>query len=530
MKIGEAIELSEGALKALLARVETAISHGDFEIIRALADTVRRLCGELERKNASIRRLRDMLFGVKTETAKKVLPGDSESPAEEPEAKEKARGHGRNGAEAYTGAKRIRVEHPSLKHGDSCPHCPKGKVYEQKVPRRSVWVYARGPIEAEVTECQCLRCNLCLDVFAAEPPQGEEPQKYDATAGSMVANLKYGTGMPFHRLERLQESMGVPLPAANQWELVVGVAAAAAPAFGELVGQAAQGDVLHNDDTGMTILNAKAPDPGEGVKKGKGRTGIFTTGIVSLVEGHEIMLYFTGRKHAGENLMDVLAKRSRDLGRPIQMCDALSRNCPEALKTILANCIAHARRNFVKLVGSFPSECRHVIECLKIVYHNDEVAKERELSKEERLLFHQAESGKVMEDLHTWLEAQFSEKRVEENSPLGDAIGYMIDHWQKLTLFLREPGAPLDNNICERGLKMAILHRKNALFYRTENGARVGDLLMSLIQTTRRCGGNPFEYLTALQRHAEAVRERPGEWLPWNYKVTLAAIGKADTS
>jgi transposase len=296
------------------------------------------------------------------------------------------------------------------------------------------------------------------------------------------------------------------------------------------VWHAAQGDVLHNDDTGMRILDVEEPDPGEGGKKGKERTGIFTSGIVSLVDGHEVTLYFTGRRHAGENLAAVLCRRATDLETPIQMCDALSRNCPEALRTILANCIAHARRNFVKLVGSFPSECRHVIECLKIVYRNDDVARERGLSKEERLRLHQAESGKVMEDLHTWLEGQFSEKRVEENSPLGDAIGYMIDHWEKLTRFLSVPGAPLDNNICERGLKLAILHRKNAYFYRTENGARVGDQLMSLIQTTRRNGGNPFEYLTALQRHADAVRERPGEWLPWNYEATLAAMGKADTS
>jgi hypothetical protein len=79
-------------------------------------------------------------------------------------------------------------------------------------------------------------------------------------------------------------------------------------------------------------------------------------------------------------------------------------------------------------------------------------------------------------------------------------------------------------------VKAAILHRKNAYFYRTENGARVGDQLMSLIQTRRRNGGNPFEYLTALQRHAEAVRDLPGEWLPWNYRATLAAMDRAGTN
>jgi transposase len=63
----------------------------------------------------------------------------------------------------------------------------------------------------------------------------------------------------------------------------------------------------------------------------------------------------------------------------------------------------------------------------------------------------------------------------------------MLKHWEKLTLFLRHPGPPLDNNICERALKKAILHRKNALFYKTVNGAHVGDVFMSLIYTCELC-------------------------------------------
>ena len=120
---------------------------------------------------------------------------------------------------------------------------------------------------------------------------------------------------------------------------------------------------------------------------------------------------------------------------------------------------------------------------------------------------------------------QFEEKRVEPNSPLGGAIQYMQNHWEALTLFLRTPGAPVDSNIVERSLKRAILHRKNSLFYKTENGARIGDMYMTLIFTAERRGENPFEYLVAHQRHRESVEGSPSDWLPWNYRDTLVRLG-----
>jgi transposase len=131
----------------------------------------------------------------------------------------------------------------------------------------------------------------------------------------------------------------------------------------------------------------------------------------------------------------------------------------------------------------------------------------------------------MAKSLHKWLEAELKENKVEPNSGLGKAIGYMLKHWIKLTLFLRQAGAPLDNNICEQALKKAILHRKNSLFYKTENGARVGDLYMSLIHTAELSGVNPFQYLMALQRHHQALLDEPQAWLPWNYERSLKDLG-----
>src|SRR5213079_337990 len=207
---------------------------------------------------------------------------------------------------------------------------------------------------------------------------------------------------------------------------------------------------------------------------------------------------------------------------------ALSRNLPGELRTILANCLAHARRRFVDVYDRFPEVCRHLLESLAVVYRNDALARERGLTPEARLQFHQEASGPTMQSLHDWLERQLGEKRTEPNSALGGAIGYTLKHWDELTLFLRQAGAPLDNNVCERALKKAILHRKNALFYKTRNGARVGDLFMSLIHTCELCGANPFDYLTELQRHAAELKRNPREWMPRTYRAPLERTDAVD--
>ena len=321
---------------------------------------------------------------------------------------------------------------------------------------------------------------------------------------------------------------------STQCDIVHAMAQKGSPVYEELIRQAAQGDVLHNDDTTIKILELmgkrakqKALDSADvpTTKNGSERTGMFTSGVVSTREGRRIALFFSGRQHAGENLTDVLVQRAKELGPPIQMCDALSRNMPAELNTILANCLAHGRRQFVDVADRFPEPCRHVLEALKIVYKNDATARKQMLATEARLRFHQTESGPIMEQLQVWLTQQFEQRLVEPNSALGQAISYMLKHWKKLTLFLHESGAPLDNNICERILKKAILHRKNALFYKTENGARVGDLFMSLIYTCQFCEANPFEYLTELQRHAEQISSSPQDWMPWNYRATMDNAG-----
>ena len=431
----------------------------------------------------------------------------------------KPAGHGRNGAGAYRGAEKVEVAHQSLHSGNRCPECERGNVYGQKEPKALVRIRGQAPLAATVYELERLRCNACGQIFTAQEPEGIGPEKYDETTGAAIGQMKYGSGIPFYRLEQLEELMGIPLPASTQWEIVEEAAEVMKPAQEELIRQAAESEVLHNDDTSMRVLRLEREASDE-------RTGVFTSNILAITaDNHKIALYFTGRQHAGENMADVLKQRASK-SPPIQMCDALSRNTPKAIgiEILLANCMAHGRRQFTEIAPNFPGECRYVLEALGELYYNDATAREEALSAEDRLRLHQTHSGPVMERLHAWLEAQFAEKKTEPNSGLGKAITYLLRHWKGLTAFLRHAGAPLDNNICEQALKRAVLHRKNALFYKTLNGAQVGDLFMSLIHTCRLCGANSFEYLTELQRHARELTANPAQWMPWNYRETLGRL------
>ena len=366
---------------------------------------------------------------------------------------------------------------------------------------------------------------------------------------------------------------------ADPWSssaTVSGLSSSSCANYHELIRQAAQGDVVYNDDTTVKILefmgasaaaatppasvttdaasnnvaavenvvpaadvapdaasdaselecvdqtSAAVDEGAESVKNARAaRTGLFTSGVVATREGRKMVLFFSGRQHAGENLADVLQQRAQNLQPPIQMCDGLSRNYPTALKTILANCLTHARRRFVEVQDRFPDKCNQVIDFLAQVYHVDDQARQLKLTPQERLALHQRESQPVMAALQQWLESQFAERLVEPNSSLGIAIRYMLKHWDKLTLFLRQADAPLDNNLCERMLKMAIVHRKNSLFYKTQRGAQVGDIYMSLIHTCRQCGASPMDYLVQLQEHTAEVAQHPEQWMPWNYEEQL---------
>ncbi len=512
------LEISGSEVEALLERVKDNMAHEDYQIIKGLVDTHLLLGQAVSEKKSSISRLLKMIFGAKTEKTRNICKSLIK---EKTEKDTKPKGHGKNSANDYVGAKTIKVDHTALQHCDPCPLCQDGRLYRQTVPGVIVRINGAAPLQAIVYELEKLRCNICGKVFTADVPVEAGAKKYDETASAMLAVLRYGSGLPLHRIARLQAAMGIPLAASTAWDVLEKSADKIHPVFPELVRQAAQADVVHNDDTNMKVLNLMTENKDEAQKTS--RTGVFTTGILSIHNGRKIALFFTGRNHAGENMAKVLAARQNGLDPPIQMCDALARNSSDEFQSILANCLVHGRRNFVNVADNFPDECLQVLKALGKVYHHEAIVKEQAMTPARRLQYHQANSGPLLEKLHGWMKKQLDDKKVEPNSSLGKAINYMLNHWQELTLFLRVEKAPLDNNICERALKMAILHRKNSLFYKTEHGAYIGDMFMSIIHTCALSNVNPFEYLEALQKNSSALFANSSRWLPWNYKENFTS-------
>jgi transposase len=548
------------AVEGVLERIRPQIAEADFDLVSRLVTTVSFVMAVVRGQRAIISRLR-RIFGLSSSEKTDSVLGNQRGPEGEasrggtppagadsgtsPSAPEPsvpgegatsapAKGHGRVPADAYANATRFPVAHDSLTHGCRCPDCRCGNLYDLD-PASIVRIVGQPTLAALRWDLDRLRCGACGKVFTAKAPQEAQGPKFDETAVSMLALCHYDAGLPLNRLERLQQNLQTPVPASTQWDVLDENAPTFKPVFDEMARQAAQGQVVHDDDTFVRILALMGKRRAELLKKGElpnpERTGLFTTAIVSITDGDPIALFYTGRKYAGENLADLLKVRDADLGPPILMSDALdSRNVPKGHAVVESNCAAHARRGFVDQILNFPAECRHVLEELRKIFIVDAQCHKAGLSPEERLRVHQRDSGPVMDALAAWMTNELATKRVEPNSDLGRAYNYMLKRWHKFTLFLRKAGAPIDNNIAERTLKKAICHRRNSLFYRSQRGAEVGDMFMSLIHTAQLRGANPFDFLTELQRHAKAAAESPADWLPWTYRETLARLDQAKTA
>lgn len=547
MENSERIILNTEEVDSLLVRVSTkSLEDTDVKILTGIIQVYQQIQFALQEANLSISRLRKT-FGISTEKRKHLPPAnytgegnDGVSLGEEASdrlglslskalddlkkskdsQKEKKKGHGRLGHKDYPGAKVVNQEHESLKPGDNCPENCGGRVYGVE-PKITVCLTGHALASAtKYLQIRC-RCALCGKIFTAKPPEGMPTQKYDEALKANLAIAKNYAGMPFYRLQALQKMVGVPLPHPTQWQLIESLADDIYPVYYELERLAAQGKFISHDDTFVKILSVMEENENKAARGEKGRTGMYTTGIVSQVGQYIVYLFLSGRRHSGENMARLLEKRFPELAPVIRMADALSANSSVEFISILCKCLAHGRRKFYEIYDYFPGDCRVMIDGLAIVYHYDDVTKKEEMDPATRLAYHKLHSAPVMMSLKGWLTQKLEGNEVEPNSSLGKAMKYMLKHWEGLTRFLHVPGAMLDNNITERALKIPIRSRKNSLFYKTEHGAFVGSLLTSIIHTCVMNGENPVDYLIALQKNKKALFKSPKDWLPWTYKEAL---------
>ena len=507
-------------LAALLERVRKGeLANGDLLMIERVMVLFLKLTMMIDKKRTTIKQLRLFLFGdgkKRQSTSSKVdaeVSTEEASKSSATEPKPGKPGHGRKSASACTGAKVVHCQDDELQSGCPCPDklC-QGHLY--RFNRIAPFIRYEGQplIGATRYDQEVLRCSKCTTLYTAPLPADVPPQKYDATADVAIAMSKYGSGLPFHRLAKLQAKFGIPLPASVQWERVLCVAQALLPIFLYLRLLAARASVVYFDDTRIKIINCQP-------SKSDKRKGIRTTGIMADLDSHKIALYVSGRNHAGDNLSDLLKNRPLELGIIIRMCDALKLNFTDSGKAIISICLQHGRRKFVDLKEMHSEDCQPVIDVIGQVYINE--ARTKGLKPEERLLYHQLYSGPLIEALKDWIEQRFEQRIVEPNSAVGSAYNYLFNHWTGLTEWLRTAKAPLDNNAAERILKLVVLHRKNAGYFRSEMGATASDVIMSLLESCKLNGIEPFSYMVAVMRNEQAVKDNPAEWLPWNYTKQL---------
>jgi transposase len=539
------LEFTPEQIEALLDRISSQkLEEEDFALLANVVQAMLWMEWSLKEKQLSIYRLKS-IFGIKTESAKKLaaLVGQKSSQSQKKEQgpesdskdeqsetgqeKEQGKsneksGHGHRPASNWQEAKIINVAHESLKKGDLCSKCGKGKLFNLK-PGTVLCISGQPWLQASIYKAERLRCSACGQTFTAKLPSEIMTQtRSDEYAKTIVTILKYKGGVPFYRQGKLNDDIGTPLSPTEIFEMTSYVADCAQPIHGELCELAAQAPLLHNDDTPAKVLELIRENKKEQPK----RQGMFTTAILATFENYKIGMYFTGRQYAGENLEDLLDRREKTSGTPIQMCDALPSNEPGDHETYLSNCNAHARRKFYELASINPREALHFVSLFDQVFLNDRMTKE--MSPSDRLKVHQEKSLPIMQQIRDDGQKLLEDKKVEPNSSLGKAIRYTENHWDALTLFTRMEGVPVSNNDNERMMKLVQRNRKNALFFKTQEGARIADVLLSIIETCMLNKANPYDYLIRLQQHRDEVKADPESWLPWNYLAKLPPKNQVD--
>jgi hypothetical protein len=523
-KMPKVTKISQEQMDKFLGEIMAAnISEESAEFAKMLIHGNAWMARQLELGQLSIARLRK-LFQIQ---GREKVP--NRKPKNDPASlghkglstvEETAKGHGRNSADAYQGADIVEVEHPDLNPGDTCPaeSCD-GRLYEMSEPGVLVRVTGSPLAKATRYNLQKLRCAICEIIYTAPLPEGVSDKKYDANFIAMLMINKYFMSVPLYRQDRLQNHLGIPLPASTQWDLMVAHEPMLKALYGAITKDAANGLALCYDDTSVKIMSeikaAKLAQKGE-----KSQHTCFTTGIVSLHEEHRTYLYITDNKTAGKSIATIMTLRDTDLDPPIMMCDALAANIPQGISDdlyILCFCLIHARRQFYELPDGYDDLADKVIGLIGTIY--DHEAHTKGYTREKRLAYHQEKSTPVMEELKAYLEEQ--KKEFEPNSIPGKAIDYILNRWTQLSQFLRQIHAPLDTNIVERALKLVIQVRKSAMFYKTLSSAAFASYVQSALYSAAQNEINPCEYMCALIENEQLVTQNPMAWLPWHYKETL---------
>ncbi len=536
--------LSEKELDALIERIAEAKEHNlalsvaDYDLLLNAILTLANLQERLSHNELTQSRMKKLL-GMVNSSEKLTRLRPTEAGGAKPVAK---KGRRNKAGQVRTKTPKIKptVHHhkiSELSKGDNCPECTTGRVYKY-TPASLLRITAHSPYSAEKHVVEQLRCNGCGEVFSATLPEhvkadGRVDQQYGYSARAMMAINKYFAGSPFYRQEGLQNLFGAHIASSTQWDQCEKVADDLHPLFKHLKALSANAHTFYLDDTTNRILNKV---PVEKTRNGKTqwRSGVYTSACLALLSEQtpknteppdkveeitrRLVLFQSNIGHAGEWLDELLHRRDTNLEKPLLMSDALSSNHVTAVPFDKALCNAHARRGFAELVETHPNEVMFALETYEHVWVNNTYCNDKDYGATQRCAYHAKHSLPHMQSIKQWCEDETSETgQVEPNSNLGKAMQYFIRHYEGLSAFCRIPGAPIDNNECERLIKLIVRGRRNSLFFKNQTGASVSDVITSILATCQENGVNAFDYLQSIQRNQLQVKAYPQKWLPWNY-------------
>jgi hypothetical protein len=476
-------------------------------------------------------------------------PGSDVGDTEQSPAEDKPKGHGRNGVDAYVNATHFDHELQQGIIGQLCQDCGPGRGrgrmthYREKV---IVWIVGQPLFAAQVHHYEQARCRICGKIIRATGPAevlegvGSSYITYDGSACAMLIVMHYFAGFPFKRLESLHQGWGVPMPDANQWEIVDVCADHLGPLYKALEQHGIQNALSFRiDDTGSMVISIRQQIHAEiaalerlGESTQDVRTGINATGVYFETAEGVVLLFYTGRHHAGEIIDQLIQHRQRTKPKLVKVTDGASKNFAHGQedKLIEATCNAHAFLKFRAIKDSYPAEYAVAGEVYKKVFDHDDEAKARGLTPTERMHYHREHSKPLMEKLKTMCADKIKSKLVEPSSLLWEPLTFIINQWSRLTKFYEEPGIPLDTNLVEQQLVIPVRYLAGSFNYKTHNGAEVGDLHMSLVATARANGVEPVAYLTDCLRNHEDLAQRPQDYLPWVYRERIRERDKIPAS
>jgi hypothetical protein len=347
----------------------------------------------------------------------------------------------------------------------------------------------------------------------------------------MLMVMHYCSGAPFKRLESLHQGWGVPLPDANQWEVVNAGDDLLLPLYRALERHAIQQATnFRIDDTGSMVITLRRQINAEiealrrlGESTKDVRTGINATGSYWETPDGPVILFYTGLHHAGEIVDQLLRHRLLSSPKLVKCTDGASKNFDhgQADKLVESTCNAHALLKFRDIRDKYPAEYAEAGRVYKQVFDNDDKAKALGLLPIDRMLYHRRHSKPLMQQLKAMCEEKIKSKRVEPSSPLWEPLTFIVNQWDRLTRFCEAPGVPLDSNLVEQALIIPVRYLAGSFNYQSEDGATVGDHVMSLVATARANGVEPVAYLTECLRCHEDLARRPEYYLPWVYRERM---------